>query len=410
MADSGALRPLPKAAIFLAGIAGALITGLKPALLSSYVSHAGINEIVAGYLVSVEVIGALIGTLIIALRGHIWDRRRTLIVGLLALIAGNLFAAAVDGAVQLGSVRFVAGLGEGLTTGLFAAVLAGDPKPDRQFGLFTVIILLVAAGAYRLVPVTLDLGGMAGFFGMLSIPALFALVFSPASPRRPPKRVADTTASENAANTLTTPDKTAPSRITAAVLVFGAIAYYLSAGGVWPYMGQIGMSTGLSAEEVSRIFAYSQAWGAVAAIVPMAVGSRFGRSLPITVSVGIGAACLLLLIGKHGAPWIFSLAAQAFMFGWLLFFPYLMGLTSSLDPLGRLSSLVYTVQNIGFFLGPILCAQAILIGGYPAVLWFGVFCFATTMASLVPLAFKFDRSRSSASPNGRRNSRRWAGA
>lgn len=398
MPDSGALPPLAKATVFLAGIAGALIIGLKPALLSSYVSHAGINEIVAGYLVSTEVMAALIGTLIVFLRGHIWDRRRILMVGLLALIVANLLSAAANGAVQLGCVRFVAGLGEGLTTGLFAAVIAADPKPDRQFGLFTVIILLVAASAYRLVPFTIHLWGMAGFFGMLSIPPAFALVLSPAVPRRPSMKSAETNLSERSVDTFTTPDKTRPSRNTAVVLFCGAVAYYLSAGGVWPYLGQIGMSTGLSAEEVSRIFANSQVWGAVAAIVPMAVGSRFGRSLPIALSVAIGAACLLLLIDTRGEPEVFGLAAQAFMFGWLLFFPYLMGLTSSLDPLGRLSSLVYTVQNIGFFLGPILCAQAILIGGYRAVLWFGVFCFATTLVSLVPLAFKVDRRRSAVTP------------
>jgi len=389
--ETGALRPVPKAAVFLAGMAGALIIGLKPALLSSYVSHAGINEIDAGYLVSVEVFAALAGTLIVATKGHVWDRRRMLVVGLVALITGNMLSGFLDGALLLGCARVVAGLGEGLTTGLFAAVMAGDPKPDRQFGLFTIILLLIASGAYRLVPIALEIGGMTGFFVMMCIPALLALVLSPACPRRPLVPHPVETASQRSVNSASIPDQSAPTAITTAVLFFGVIAYYLAAGGVWPYLGQIGMSMSLSAEDVAKIFASAQVWGAVAAIIPMVLANRIGRTLPIAVSVSIGAVCLLLIILNYGKSWIFSVASQAFMFGWLVFFPYLMGLTSSLDPLGRLSSLVYTIQNIGFFLGPIICAQALLIGGYRAILWFGFLCFAMTLASLVPLAFKLDR-------------------
>ena len=111
MTETGALRPVPKAAVFLAGMAGALIIGLKPALLSSYVSHAGINEIDAGYLVSVEVFAALAGTLVVAIKGHVWDRRRMLVVGLVALITGNMLSGFLDGALLLGCARVVAGLG-----------------------------------------------------------------------------------------------------------------------------------------------------------------------------------------------------------------------------------------------------------------------------------------------------------
>ena len=156
-------------------------------------------------------------------------------------------------------------------------------------------------------------------------------------------------------------------------------------------MGQIGLGAHLSTEAVSSIFGYSQLWGAAAAALPVVVGDRFGRALPIAASVTLGAICLLLLLGLPDQPRIFGLVAQAFMFGWLLFFPYLMGLTSTLDPLGRLASLVYTAQAIGFFLGPALCAQAIRIGSYEALLWFGVLCFATTLVVLLPVAIKQDR-------------------
>ena len=416
MRDTGGLRPVPKTAIFLAGMAGAIIIGLKPALLSSYVSHAGINEIVAGYLVSVEVVAALLGNLVIVARAHVWDRRRMLVVALIALLAGNLVSGIANGTVQLGCVRFVAGLGEGMTTGLFAATIAGDPRPDRQFGLFTVIVLLVAAGAYQLVPIVLAFGGLPGFFWMLSILAILALILSPAAPRRPlvegegagkgtptllekgmvekgtPALLEKGTPTLTQGMTQGTPTRSS-GRLNVAVLVAGTIAYYLSVGGVWPYMGQIGLAAGLTAAGVASVFAYSQIWGAIAAIVPMTIGNRFGRLWAIIVSVGIGIACLMLLIMNMDKPLAFNVAAQAFMFGWLMFFPYLMGLTSTMDPVGRLSSLVYTIQSIGFFLGPIICAQAIVFGGYVLLLWFGVICFAATLVGVAPLAARFDRLR-----------------
>jgi len=372
--------PVSTFSIFLVGIAGVLITVLKPALLSSYVSHGGIDEIVAGYMISLEIVAAFLGTLLIALRGHIWDRRRAVIIGLGLLLGGNLLTAGVQGPVLIACGRLIAGLGEGLAVGLFAASLAGYPKPERLFGASTVITLLIGAGAYQLVPIVLAWRGIAGFFLLVCVPVLLALLFSSAFPSRPLGRVA-----------VAGKVPSAPLPLSAAVLAGGTIAYYVSVGGVWPYMGQIGVGTHLSAEAVSRIFGYSQLWGAVAAALAVLAGDRFGRALPIAASVTLGVICLFLLLALPGQPRVFALVAQAFMFGWLLFFPYLMGLTSSLDPVGRLSSLVYTAQSIGFFLGPALCAQAIRIGSYEMVLWFGVLCFATTLVVLLPVAIKQDR-------------------
>lgn len=368
--------------VFCVGTAGVLITALKPAVLSSYVSHAGIGEVVAGYLVSVQIMAAFLGTLIISLRGHIWDRRRAVIVGLLLLLVGNLLTASLRGPWPLGGARFVAGLGEGLTVGLFAATLAGYPKAERLFGASTVISLLVAAGAYQLVPILLTWHGIGGLFLFLCVPVLLALLVVPAFPSRPLMRATNATAGTGPG---------APLPMGAAILGAGTIAYYLSVGGIWPYMGQIGISSDLSPEAVASIFGYSQIWGVAAAISPIILGDRFGRAMPMALSIVLGIICLLLLLGLPGQPRIFALVAQAFIFGWLMFFPYLMGLTSTLDPLGRLASFVYTAQAIGFFVGPALCAQAIRIGSYDAMLWFGVACFAITLCVLLPVAIKQDR-------------------
>lgn len=51
----------------------------------------------------------------------------------------------------------------------------------------------------------------------------------------------------------------------------------------------------------------------------------------------------------------------------------------------------YTARAIGFFVGPALCAQAIRIGSYEAVLWFGVLCFMATLLMLLPMAIKQDQ-------------------
>ena len=74
------------------------------------------------------------------------------------------------------------------------------------------------------------------------------------------------------------------------------------------------------------------------------------------------------------------------MFVWLMFFPYLMGIVSELDPIGRLAGVGYALQSVGFAIGPALAALMIPGGGYAALFSLGIGCYLATLLLLLFLA------------------------
>jgi len=381
---------LTTASYFLIGMSGALVIGLKPILLSLYVNHASISQVDAGYMISAEVLAAVIGTLWVAFRVPWWGQQRQLSAALLVLICGNLLAAIADGAIQLLMARILAGLGAGFTTGIFAAAMAGSANPGRRFGLFTILLLLIAAAAFSLAPQAIEMAGMAGLFLMLCILPVLAWVFLLCTSPKSLSAARQVTPPRAVENTSSGP-LTALKSSSGVFLAVGALAYYLAVGGVWPYMGQIGLAAKLTPDQIAQVFGVSQLWGALGAIVPMAVGSRIGRIKPIIFALGIGILSMSAIFLWLEQARVFIMASQAFMFGWLMFFPYLMGLSACLDTEGGFSSLVYTIQNIGFFVGPALCAQAVSIGGYDALLLFGIASMTVALVCLSVSVLKLRR-------------------
>lgn len=91
---------------------------------------------------------------------------------------------------------------------------------------------------------------------------------------------------------------------------------------------------------------------------------KWRRSRVAAAGLAILGAGNLLSIVLGG----FTLAAGCFMFSWIAFFPYLMGLCSSFDTVGRLGALSLAVQNIGFATGPALAGMLVEHAGYHSLL------------------------------------------
>ena len=117
------------------------------------------------------------------------------------------------------------------------------------------------------------------------------------------------------------------------------------------------------------------------------LGTRLGRIAPITLSLLASTGCLLALL-FFGNKLVYALVIQFYMFFWLLFFPYLMGIVSELDPVGRLAGVSYALQSIGFAIGPALAALLITGGGYAALFYLGIGCYLVTLLLLLSLAGK----------------------
>ncbi len=359
-------------AVFLTGTAGVMVSGIKPILVAAYVSSMHLTEAHAGLLVGLDMAGATLGTFLVSWRLYGWHRPRTVAVSLMVLAAGNLLSISVNSFGTLALVRLVTGLGSGIAAGLMVAGITAMTSPDRRFGLYSVVTLVVAALATWLSGQLLQTYGVGAMFCALAALAVPPLLLSPWFPgsRNAPKRGGNPSIAER----LDGPG--------AALILMGTLLYYAAVGGVWAFMAQIGRARGLDAITVSNILGMSLLAGALGALVPFALRDRLGRALPISVSTLITLGCLLSL-RLPGSAAAFAVAVGFFMFAWIAFFPYLMGLCSSFDSVGRLGALSLGAQNIGFAAGPTIGGLVIGHFGYPVLIAIGMVEYALAGVALL---------------------------
>ena len=370
-------RPISLLAMTLAGIAGVVALGLNPVIATAYVDFLGFSEAQAGYIVAADMSGTAIGTLLVSARVHIWNRRVTAVCGLAILLVGNLACLALAAFDSLLIARFIIGTGAGIAAGSMAAGIAATGNPDRYFGVYTVVTLSTGAMLMALAPRLLISFGIGGLFSMLACITLPALCLV----RHFPEFAAHRKMSAGGK-----PSSWRDMPLKAALTVTVAtLAYYIGTGGVWPYMSQVGRAQGFTIQATGDLLAVAQLFGVAGALVPAVLGTRLGRKAPITFSLLASTGCLLALL-IFANKLVYALVVQLYMFVWLMFFPYLMGIVSELDPIGRLAGVSYALQSVGFAIGPALAALMIPGGGYAALFYLGIGCYLATLLLLLFLA------------------------
>ncbi len=369
-------------AVALTGMGAVMVIGLKPILLTVYMTVMTLSTEQAGYVTATEMFGAMLGTIIVAFFVRKMNRRTIAFTGLFMVCASNLLCLFLPSYAPLLALRFLTGLGAGLASGIMAATIAGMAAPDRVFGGFTVMTLLLSAGGFLLSPWLMDIAGAQGIFLLIATMTLPGLLCNAWFPRTAPASVKQSIYPSSSPGLLT------PSTFAA---VGGVILFYLAVGGFWPFVNQLGLERGLSAATVSSILAGSQVWGALGALIPLLLGILWGRAIPIACALLLMAGCLLsLALLSPGSTFVYAFAVQAYMAAWLVFFPYMMGVMAELDPKGRLASLNYTLQNFGFTAGPALAGLLISSGGYNTLLWIGMICHLLCLVLMGPVAWKID--------------------
>lgn len=372
-------KPISLLTIMLTGIAGVMVMGLLPIIATAFVEYMRFSESQAGYVLAAEMSGFAVGTLLISARVHIWNRRVLALSGLIILSLGNLICLGVHSFDLMLIARLSIGLGGGVVAGVMAASIAATGSPDRFFGFYTVLTLSTSAILMSFSPALLILFGIKGLFSLLACMTLPALCLIRNFPEFAVSRktsIAGTPASS----------RKMPLKIVMTVGI-ATLAYYIGTGGVWPYMSQVGKAQGYTIQTIGILLAVAQIFGVIGAMVPVFLGVRLGRVLPISFSIITSICCLLALL-IFSNKLVYALVLQLYMFVWLLFFPYLMGIVSELDPAGRLAGVSYALQSIGFAIGPALAALLISEGGYAALFHLGIGCYLATLILLLPLALK----------------------
>jgi predicted MFS family arabinose efflux permease len=359
--------PLQLVALILLGLSGANSLGILPVLVSAFADQGGFSLATAGVLVSIQLTAMLTGNaaLLGPLRGL--PVRRIAAGGLGLIIIGNALSAGADGFAAHAACRVIAGLGEGCTIA-FAGQLAQRATADRDFAIYTAVILIAGAVNLELAPTLLERFGVAGLLGLIAAYATVGLLLLGALPDRlHAPRTADAAARP-------------ATRVDALVLV---LILYVGLASLWTLVGRFGIASGLEASEVSQIIgrAFLIAGLAGAALAPT-LARRFGNQRVVAAMVcGMATAGVVLALQPGGNAFMFATAG--FIFAWFTCFPNVMGFLAKLDPLGGLAVSGMLAQTLGFAISPAFSASLTGAIGLAGAGWVAIAFLGASLVMLV---------------------------
>jgi predicted MFS family arabinose efflux permease len=373
--SSATIRAPAIASVFLLGISAVMVAGLKPLLVTLYITRFGFSTTHTGLVVAAEMGAASLATIGVAALRPAW-RRSLALGGLLLLLGSDLLSTLRLGIVGFAAVRTLAGIGEGAAAGVMAATIAGMRSPDRLMGAYNGLALIVLAGAFPAIPNLVDAYGMrAVFVGLAAttLPALALLAWFPQSGGGVVASRADTKLPWGQAW----------------LALLGTASFYLALGGLWPFISEIGRAAGIDTAHVAATLGVAQLAGAAGSFVPALLGQSCGRTAPLALAVAasVAAVAALAILGAGGC---FVWAVPLFLGSAMMVFAYLMGVMAGVDPGGRVSGYSISIQTLGLGLGPVWGGLLATRFGVQAILLVALACLPLSLCFLVPLALRQD--------------------
>jgi predicted MFS family arabinose efflux permease len=332
--------------MFLVGVIAPEVFIVAPGFVQGMVAYLGFDEQGAGNVMSMEMWGMALTTILMTFAAHRFNWRTVIFWSVLLMFAANAMCVFVTDHQTFGILRLIAGLGAGSLVSLSFAAIGLTNKPDRNFGLLIAWVLTYGAVVLALMPSVYNSVGMSGALWFF---ALFPMLAIPFIKYLPQAGESAAQVEEDAVN-LQSGNK--------AMALAAMFAYFAAQGVVWAYLFLIGLQGGLGEQAVANGLMVSQFAGIAGALLAAALGNRFGRSLPLTLGIAGGAICLYFLLGQFEFI-VFAVAVSVYNFFWNMTHPFLLAAMASFDRRGRMVVYAVAAQMIGLAVGPQLAAAAI---------------------------------------------------
>ncbi|MBF8729841.1 MFS transporter [Pseudomonas guariconensis] len=321
---------LLRASLIFIACTSFIVCGVQPIFMGLVTEQLHLSLDQQGWVVSVEMIGMTLGTLLCpVVMKRQGGRSLCLWVGLLcvALSMATAFAPS-NGTLLL--VRLAAGTCAGLVYAYAVSTLGRLPNQDRSFGL----MLLLQTPEYSLFSAALPLlAAQSGTVTALCSFGLWYLLICGASLALPRKPAALIGSGEG------TSAQGGSSRVGRSALVgmlFMQIAIYC----VWGFIDQLARDQGIDGVDIGWAFGLSAIGGLPGAGLPSLLGARVNRQLMIAVGLVAIFVSIAMLTGHTRTPMQLFVALLLINFGWVLSLSYYMALITTNDPSGKLTPLV----------------------------------------------------------------------
>ncbi len=323
---------------------------VSPDYLAQLQAADGLSLVQLGYVSGLEnFLIAVACTITAAVVGRIgW---RMVLGAALVCVAGNLLSVLASDFSAVLLVRAATGLfGEGPLYAMSFAAFGSAANPDRAFGIGFAAIAV--GGAVALAAESI-VDGLFGPAGILVPYALMALVLAVIS-----VSIREVSAGHNLVR-----QTDSSTRALAGALLVSIVLWSAAAGAFWTFSVAAAHIVGIPEDGMSRALTIALTVGLLGVFVPIILGNRFGRVVPLTAATaGLILSCFLFFVGKT----VSQLAAvlSLVQICWNVAAVYLPAGIAAIDRSGQYSAFCAVSQIVGIALGPALAGQALVRFGY----------------------------------------------
>ena len=363
------------------GSVGALTIVILPGIVGVIADSLQLSPAQVGLVMSADIITMAAAMGITAFMIHKSNWRLLALAALVVLLAGSMLSIQANSYQAMIIARLIAGIGEGMAVSVAFAIFGGTRNPDRQFGIYLVVILTVAATLLYFIPMILASGGKVYVFAIISLLVVINFLFVHWLP----------ISHGEEHSSLASEEKPLPYVLVGLGLAT-VFLYFMAQGEAWAFMERIGADAGLPGQTIGASLALSNVGGVVGALIAVSVSVRYGRALPIIISAVISICGLALLLGDIDGL-RFGMATMLYLFAWNLTQPYFSGIMAELDPKGRVVVMMGAVQTAGLGLGPGVVGSMIRDNDFSAVSMLGIVLILLSLITVLTLLHIKRKSR-----------------
>jgi MFS family permease len=356
---------------------GFLGANVMPMWLGALMESLALDLEQAGRIGSAELLAGAVACLFIApLAGRI-SRRRLAMIACACAAAGYALSALAGSYATLTLIRMATGFFCGIVLAAGNAAGAGARDPDRVYAAVGFFAGAAASVLIVMVGYASGSGGVPGIFLLLTGVVLISIpVF---------RWLTEGVATPQVAASATARLSSKPLLTLAAVLLLS-----ISGQGLWAFTERIGDSIGLETEQIGWWISVSSLSGLTSAAFAAWLGTRLGRTLPITLAIVLSGTSQWILVNADTQT-----AYVIALFGWGLalnfWFPFVMGLLAELDRGGRWTVVSGAVAMFGIAIGPWVAGQLLEQSPDHGLATLLVGCAVAALLLLLPVSIAFDR-------------------
>ena len=330
-----------------------------PVFVGALMAGFGISEKEIGFIVSAELGGIAISSILLAGNIGRLNLRYVALLGCMIALLGHGITLAAGSLWFFVLARFFAGIGEGMVLAAGNGGGASASNPDRVFAVAQIAISIFTMLLVGLLPHVIGTWGYrGGILGIIVVIFLwFPVIFSfPASS-------AVESNDDSVKHGFRFPN------LRFGVFTLGAFALMTVADvAIWVFSEQIGVRIGISPNTIGLLLGITTGLGLLGALLAAVISDRFGRLIPMTI------ALLLLAASNIGLGQAETFSGYAFSLlplnlAILFLTPYFLGTLSGLDTHGSWTAATGVIGPLAFASGPLLAGMIIVDGDYSAVGW-----------------------------------------